>query len=810
MEDFIKTIKLLDPKGRGNLWIAGDFNLPQVDWINGKILSGNPNAKASSATIDLANDLFLTQIVDMPTRKNNILDLFFTTNPTLINSCRTSPPLSEDADHDIVLVDLDTKPAIPKDADKTIKYLYNKADWESIRTKLGSYKLPQASVQEKWNDFENTLKSLMNKFIPTKASSPPKHKPWITREVKTLLHRRDRLYKKWKKTEHEKDHCKYKKERNRCQNLIRKSHMEYTEDIFNKDTASSKFWAYIKQKRKDSCSVAPLRDKGVLISDSLGKANILNRQYCSVFNKDNRGNEPTKDGSRVPTMPRIIVDNNGVMKILKSLNPNKAAGPDKISPRLLKELADVLCNPLTEIFQATLDSGTVPTQWRNALVTPIYKKGDKHNAANYRPVSLTAVCCKICEHIIAKQILNHLDTQNQLSDRQHGFRRKRSCETQLILFIDELIKSMSAGKQTDAIIMDFSKAFDVVPHGSLLVKLKYYGVRDNTLLWIDSFLDQRTQKVIVNGIESESAAVTSGVPQGSVLGPLLFLVYINDMPECIKSDLRLFADDTIIYRTIESREDCIILQQDLAALEDWEKTWGMSFNPSKCSTMHISRKKTPLITPYILKNEALETNKSATYLGITISQDLSWNEHVNKVAAKGQRTLGFIRRNIRTSNKETKIKAYNTLVRPTLEYASSVWSPGQATLIQKIEKVQRRAARYVCARYSRQDSVQDMLQSLEWESLEHRRNKNMVMMLFKIVNSLVAIPSTQLIPANKTTRGNRRKYLQIATRTNYHKYSFFPTAITLWNSLPSDISSKEDLDDFKAGVNSINLPSARF
>ena len=509
-------------------------------------------------------------------------------------------------------------------------------------------------------------------------------------------------------------------------------------------------------------------------------------------------------------MPKITVESNGVLKQLKSLNPNKAAGPDKISPRLLKELADVLCAPLTNIFQAAIDSGTVPTQWRSALVTPIFKKGDKHKASNYRPVSLTAVCCKICEHIVAKQVLNHLDMHNLLSDRQHGFRRNRSCETQLILFVDELMRTMTAGKQTDAVIMDFSKAFDVVPHGSLLVKLNHYGVRNNTLAWIDSFLNQRSQKVVVDGMESAPAAVTSGVPQGSVLGPLLFLVYINDMPECIKSDLRLFADDTIIYRAIETPEDCKILQEDLRALEIWEEKWGMLFNPSKCSTIHITRKKIPLITPYILKQEVLETNKSATYLGVTISQDLSWNDQVEKVVAKGQRTLGFVRRNVKTSNRETKAKAYNTIVRPTLEYASSVWSPGQTTLKHSIEKVQRRAARYVCGQYSRYDSVKEMQQSLGWESLEQRRNKSIVIMLFKIINDLVAIPRTQLTPSKRSTRGNTRKYQQLITTTSYYKYSFFPTAITLWNSLPSDLSCKEDIDDFKAGVSSMSLPSARF
>ena len=402
-------------------------------------------------------------------------------------------------------------------------------------------------------------------------------------------------------------------------------------------------------------------------------------------------------------------------------------------------------------------------------------------------------------------MLTHLDKNNLLCDEQHGFRHKHSGDRRLFLFVDDLVNSMSKGKQTDAVVMDFSKAFDVVPHGSLLSKLSYYGVRGPVLKWIDNFLLGRTQRVMVEGELSDIAPVTSGVPQGSVLGPILFLVFINDMPDCIQSKARLFADDTIVYRTIEGEKDSRQLQDDLKALEEWEKTWGMAFNPSKCETITVSRKRSPHITPYFLKNEELGTTNTANYLGVAIASNLSWSSHIARTAAKGNRALGFIRRNIRTSCIRAKEKAYKALVRPTLEYASTVWSPGQRTLSDTIERVQRRAARYVCHKFQRTASVSAMLESLNWDKLEERRHRNRASMLFKIVHSLVAVPKSHLHPTSRETRGNSTKFHQLHTTQAYHTNTFFPSAIKIWNSLPSSISTITDLDKFKEHLNSISI-----
>ena len=816
MQDFSQVLDKININNKGNIWIGGDFNFPHTDWPNHQVLPGNTRPRETQMLFTAAEDHSLSQVVNMPTRKENILDLFFTSTPSLVNRVETIPPLMSSADHDIVFIDIDTRAVIPKQANRNC-YLFNKANWEAMRQEVASYSLPDTTVQEQWDSLESHIKHQMEKYIPSRKARSHKQKPWVTRDLITLMHRRDRAYKKWKHTHSEDSKTKFQQLRSLAQCKLREAHRTYTDSIFNledpkdsdKQAANKRFWTYVKSKKKDSCSTAPLRKNGVLISDAVGKAQILNDQYCSVFTQEDFDSIPALGPSHHPRLPEIDVASDGVKHLLLNLNPSKAAGPDQISPRVLKELANELADPLSKVFQHSISSGTVPKQWREATVAPIFKKGDKHNAANYRPVSLTSICCKLCEHIIARSIMCHLEDNNILTDAQHGFRSKRSCETQLIELVDDLARNMCDGQQIDLAILDFSKAFDVVPHQRLLTKLHHYGIRGNIHRWIESFLNGRTQRVVVDGDKSDEAPVTSGVPQGSVLGPVLFLCFINDMPEVLKSDCRLFADDSIVYRKIATPSDCDILQADLEALEAWERTWGMSFNPSKCKIMHASRKRKPLIFEYKIKNETLEAVDTATYLGVEICKDLSWKNQVSKVTRKGNTTLGFLRRNIKTSSLHTKELAYKTLVRPLLEYSATVWDPYQKFLIHNIEMVQHRAVRFILQKYQRRASVTAMLAQLQLDSLEQRRLKAKVTMLFKIINGMVAIPPTQLIPRPTRTRGNTLKFIQLATRTNYYKQTFFPSTIPVWNSLPAGADT-DNIMEFRALLSDLHLERPKF
>ena len=262
----------------------------------------------------------------------------------------------------------------------------------------------------------------------------------------------------------------------------------------------------------------------------------------------------------------------GVRKLPDNINPKKAAGPDQIPCRILKELATELTPVLTAIFNQSLTSGNLPSIWTKATVAPIFKKGDRSLPENYRPVSLTCVCCKLLEHIICTHIRQHLDKNNILSKFQHGFISSHSCVSQLILTMHALFTYRDKRIQIDMAILDFSKAFDTVPHEHMLGKLSFYGIKGPVLKWIAAFLGDREQCVVVDGKKSSQVSVDSGVPQGSVLGPLLFLLHINDLLSVVTSQVRLIADDCLLYRPIQSVDDQEALQRDLAALELWGDT----------------------------------------------------------------------------------------------------------------------------------------------------------------------------------------------------------------------------------------------
>ena len=291
--------------------------------------------------------------------------------------------------------------------------------------------------------------------------------------------------------------------------------------------------------------------------------------------------------------------------MLEKIQPHKASGPDEIPNIVLKMCSKSLAPGITALFQKSLDTGELPKDWTDANITPVFKKGDKHAAENYRPVSLTSVLSKVLEHIVCHHLHAHFDKNKILTDVNHGFRSGFSCETQLTVTVDDLARNSDEGFQTDVTILDFSKAFDTVPHNKLLHKLETYGIRGNLHKWIHSFLCKRHMKVVVDDEKSDETEVLSGVPQGTVLEPLLFLVHINDLPESVKSSVRLFADDCLLYRKVKSSRDQEILQEDLKNLETWASNSGMKFNAKKCYILSVTNKgkhKFYELNSYILKH----------------------------------------------------------------------------------------------------------------------------------------------------------------------------------------------------------------
>ena len=446
----------------------------------------------------------------------------------------------------------------------------------------------------------------------------------------------------------------------------------------------------MKSQRQENCGVSPLKRDGELHSDSQSKADILNYQFSSVFTTDDVHADTVLEGPSIPPVANLKICEKGVAKLLREVDPSKAGGPDELPCRILRELAEDIAPILTDIYTQSLSSGELPSTWKSAYISPIFKKGAVCEAENYRPVSLTCIPCKILEHIICSHLRSHLDKYGALSPYNHGFRKYHSCDTQLILTIQDLLIRKDAVKsQTDVGILDFAKAFDKVPHGRLLNKLRIFGIDGEIAQWISGFLHDRTQAVVVDGSTSSQASVLSGVPQGTVMGPLLFLLFINDLPSVVDphTQVRLFADDCLVYRNIKSIQDQIQFQRDLDALNDWGTSWGMKFNAKKCNIMSISSKETPLTKFYQLEDTVLQQVDSATYLGILIHKSLKFSEHIRNTTNKCSRRLGFLRRNLKRCPKELKKTAYISLVRSCAEYGAAIWDPHLAKDIEALEKI---------------------------------------------------------------------------------------------------------------------------
>ena len=632
MDNMCTTIESLVAKYKNAIyWLGGDLNLPDINWTTQSI-DGNANTKAiNQRLIDCAQQSGLEQMVNFHTRQSSTLDLFFTNRPSLVDKCSPAPGL---AGHDIVEIITTASARRNKPVSRKI-YLWKKADMEALKT--GCTEISKhfcdtfsesSSITDMWNFIKTKLLEQQEKHVPSKQTSTRYSQPWINKQVKSISRRKKRSHKKARKTKKATDIKRYKQLKQQVTKACKTAYNDYITNIISPDSSENpkRFWGYIKSLKTENTGVAPLKDRsGIIQTENNKKADVLNDQFSSVFNKNEQTDTiPDKGQSPFPDMPPIRIGLQGVYKILSNLKIHKATGPDGISCRILKEMATEVAPMLQLFFQASINQGTIPPEWKTANVVPIYKKGDKSKAENYRPVSLTSVACKMLEHIICSSIMKHLDTNNILNDAQHGFRKKRSCESQLILTVQDLAKTLDNAGQADLILLDFSKAFDKVPHKRLLYKTGYYGIRGNTNRWIGDFLGERTQQVLLDGATSSTAPVDSGVPQGSVLGPLLFLLYINDLPDAVSagSTARLFADDCVLYWTIKTEEDARLLQEDLVKLQQWESDWLMEFHPKKCQVVHITNKRTIINHPYTIHDHILDVVDSAKYLGVNIHKNL--------------------------------------------------------------------------------------------------------------------------------------------------------------------------------------------
>lgn len=803
--EFTRVLTLLCSRFPNSLLIIfGDFNFPSICWSTLSVRDGHSE---SHNFVHSSLDFSLVQLITHPTRRSatsaNILDLVFTNNPDIFSEITHLDGLS---DHDVLTGSVRIFPNKRKTTNKQIR-CYNRGDYDSINNEFLSFSNKflegylSRSVEDNWLMFRNVLTNLINRFIPLITIKTVNTAPWYNQQLRRLNNRKKRLYRHANKTDPlSVSWLRYKTCDKEYQSLLTTTRRHF----FKHDLSSMllnnprKFWRVINPVEHPDIVLTASNNDVIPMSQC---AQVFNDAFISVFTCEDISSCPKVNLIPDISMPEIIITEAGIYSLLNKLKISTASDHVGFNNKILKNISASICPILSALFSQMLSLGCIPHDWRIAKVIPIFKSGERSSPLNYRPISLTSTICKLLEHIIHTQVINYLEDHNIIHKYQHGFRRGYSCDTQLAGFIHDIHSALDGGSQVDAVFLDFSKAFDRVPHHRLLTKLSRLKIHPNILAWVKDFLSSRKQFTSANNCNSSFKPVTSGVPQGSVLGPLLFLVYINDLPSCVSSRIRIFADDCVIYRIISSVNDQKALQTDLNAINAWCSSWLMTLNCSKTKFMSFTNHVPRIPTSYVLNNNTVDLVSTYKYLGIHLQPDLSWHYHIKLTLAAANRSFGFLKRNLKQAPPNIRKLAFSTLIRPKLEYASAIWDPEHAYIINDIESLQNRAARFIFSDYSRHSSVTALKRRAELPELLHRRKLSRLSLFHKLYHHASLHgdffePPAVIFPR----RDHPYKVKRITCKSSAFSRSFIPRTTIDWNNLPSHIASEKDTTKFQEQI----------
>ncbi len=823
-ENLNRLLKYVSSKKYTHVCIVGDFNHKSINWKTWTSKHGEDSNEARF--IEGIRDCFFHQHVEKPTRRRgtdepSTLDLILTNEALQVSEVNHNPPLGK-SDHDVLTFEFQCYIDFTQQKER---FVFEKGDYKKMRDILNTStdwfaeyeKLAnksQTTPEELWKSLKSKLQQLTKDCVPFVT---PSDKPsWkdkgaipIDRKARNAIRDKEKAHRKWMSALNsevsDEARTNYTKARNNVKSLLRKAKRRFERQISKTAKTNPKaFWGHTRRYLKTKSSVAPLlsnpKDKESMKFKDEEKANILLKQFSSVFTKEEQGEIPRINSRTNRKVSNLLISDKMVKDALTKININKSCRPNMLHPRLLKELADLISGPIATLFRSTLKHGILPKDWKHATITPIFKKGSLHLAENYRPISLTSILCKIMEKFIRDHIVTHLLENNLLSKKQFGFITGRSTCLQLLHYLDECLSTTAKGGVVDAIYLDFAKAFDTVPHRRLLGKLEAYGIEGDTLKWIKEFLYDRTQQVSVNGSESSSAPVLSGIPQGTVLGPILFVIYINDLLDNINSNGLMFADDTKIFRRISSRDDSIELQSDITKLEKWSDLWLLRFNSDKCHVLTLGNfENIPHAHRYMIGDKELEHVGDEKDLGVTISAELTFDEHIGRKIRVANAIAGQIRRSFSYLDCVTFRYLFVAFVRPHLEFSQAVWSPHLQKHIDVLENVQARASKLVDGLGNLE--YPERLKRLNLPTLVYRRRRGDMIELYKhfTIYDRSILPST-FQPRN---RPSRQHPLQLLTPKSFdgkrgaQTNSFYHRSVKTWNNLPKAVVSSKTINDFK-------------
>ena len=521
-----------------------------------------------------------------------------------------------------------------------------------------------------------------------------------------------------------------------------------------------------------------------------------------VKEKENFFEDDTEEHENVTPLVDICDTHPFVSECIDMLATGAAPGPDGIPAAMIKGGKSAFASMLSNIMRTTIDYGNIPSILKTAYVTPIHKGDSRSDPANFRPVSLTSHLVKTMERLVRKALVSHLERNKFMDDTQHGSRSGRSTLSQLLEHQDEILKELEEGNNVDAVYLDFSKAFDKCDHGILLHKIKKLKIKGKLGRWLQNFLEGRKQVVLVDRVKSKWSEIVSGIPQGSVLGPILFLIYISDIGEGLTAQTLVYVDDTKVKQKVNTEEDVENLQRELEKLDKWANDNNMNFNGKKFQVVRYGpNEELKNNTEYFsgVYDEIIERFNSVRDLGVQLSDDASFNEQIEKVVKKARQKSGWVFRTFYCRRPDFLKQIFKSLVQPHIDYCSQLWMPLEGANMEKVEKVLRDFSRRVPG--IRDLCYWERLKAMGVSSQQRRLERYKVIYTWKIMEGLV--PNCGLKWTNSEERRGRicevPKLKGSAEVQKLRRQSFQMSGPKLWNALPKNLRNAKNcgLEQFK-------------
>ena len=819
-----------------NIYIFGDFNFPKVCWNN-----LNDVSHKSKDLVNLFNFLdthLLTQYITESTRNSNLLDLFFSNCPSFVNFSDIVDVSY--SDHRLIKIFNTHFSPLSKVVTSKSQIEFSGPDFSVLNLTKTNFELVNKELSDvNWDevvsvpidDFPGVLRNvvfqILSKHSTFNITNKRKSRCKFSKNLDAITKKMQKMRKKLKFSL-----CS-SKNRVAFSDKIKKLHdlkkqIIFDKKLFHENKAINKikhnskfFFKYVNRFRKSSSSPNIFMDKNNnAVTDPKLMADMLQDQFRGVFSS------PLADSKldanlkfNVPSfnpIPPFEINNSDVCAAIDEMKFDASCTHQDIPAVVFKRCKSSLCKPLKLFFNKSFNEGQIPLIYKKQTVIPLHKKGPKTVPENFRPISLTSHVIKIMERILRKKFMLHLEDNNLINFSQHGFRENRNCCTQLISHINQILSNSIQTNETDCLYLDYSKAFDKVDHGLLIKKLERYGITDKYLKWVSNFLKDRVQVVYLNNTYSYPAVVKSGVPQGSVLGPLLFLIFVNDLPQTISNSnthILSFADDTKIASKVSNVNDKINLQRDLDNIIKWSISNNMELNNKKFEL--VSHKLYPdssnqklikqlpffncSISYNISKNEVILPSEYVRDLGVYIDSKLNWTFHYSLVTKKAKQLCAWVLNTFYSRDRNTMLILFKSLIRSRLEYSCEVWSPHLIKDINYLEQVQRTFTSKIIG--FKDLNYWDRLKKLELYSLQRRRELIIIIHVFKIKNGIY--PNTFDLNFKVHKRTNSIKaILKPLPRvrgkllTTYEE-SFIIKSCKLWNILPSHLTQLSSLSSFK-------------